>query len=173
MVLRTVFGILLISFIFTSCQISQEPKLYPFESGDGYRGYMDAKGRIVIPARFRDAFTEQLVVTKGFEGCLNIYTMDQFEKIATNLERLPSTKKDARQYVRLFISKAVECEIDSQNRINLPLNLMKEAGIEKRCVFIGAVDHIELWSLETWEAWYRQNSDNFAEVAESITDLLQ
>ena len=133
---------------------------------------VDSKGRIVIPARYRDAFTSQLVVTKGFEGCLNIYTAEQFEKMAENLDQLPSTKKDAREYVRLFISKAVECEIDNQNRINLPASLIKEAAIAKKCVFVGAINHLELWAADRWDDYYQEKSDNFENVAESITDLL-
>jgi len=133
---------------------------------------IDSKGRIVIPARFRDGFTDHLVVTKGFEGCLNIYTMQQYDKITDNLDKLPSTKKDAREYVRLFASKSLACEIDVQNRIKLSSTLIKEAKIEKQCVFIGAINHIELWSQESWDKWYQDHNDSYEDVAESVTELM-
>ncbi|MFV0255767.1 MAG: division/cell wall cluster transcriptional repressor MraZ [Erysipelotrichaceae bacterium] len=147
------------------------------ESGDSmfmgeYFHTIDAKGRIVIPARFRDAFSTNLVTTKGFDGCLNIYTKDQFQKIAEKLSSLPNTKREARNYIRLFLSKAMECEIDGQNRINLSKSLILEAQLAKQCVFIGAADHIELWSTEKWENWEANNNASFEDVAESLTDFM-
>ena len=133
---------------------------------------IDSKGRIVIPARFRDGFTDNLVVTKGLDGCLNIYTVEQFDKIAENLDNLPPTKRDAREYVRLFVAKALPCEIDVQNRINLSSTLIQEANLVKQCVFVGAINHIELWALDAWEKWYQDHNDSYEDVAESVTDLL-
>ena len=133
---------------------------------------IDTKGRIVIPSRFRESFSDRLVVTKGFEGSLNIYPLNRFARIAENLAKLPTTKRDAREYVRLFLSKAIECEIDSQNRINLSAGLIKDAELEKYCVFVGAIDHVELWAAERWEKWFSEHSSSFEEVAESITDLM-
>ncbi len=134
---------------------------------------IDAKGRIVIPSRFRDFFpTDKLVVTKGFEGCLNIYTIEQFSKIAEKLQALPSTKKDARDYMRIFLSKASECEIDGQNRINISSGLIRLANLTKQCVYIGVNDHVELWSTDNWEAYNDSIGDSFESIAESITDLM-
>ena len=133
---------------------------------------IDNKGRIVIPACFREEFPDSLVVTKGFEGCLNIYTPQHFDKIAENLEKLPPTKKAARTYVRLFNSRVEECEIDSQNRINLSATMIREAGIIKQCVFIGAINYIELWAAEKWEEWLNDNDGLYEETAEKLTDML-
>lgn len=133
---------------------------------------IDTKGRIVVPSRFRESFSVSLVATKGFDGCLNLYTVDQFQKIAEKLSSLPSTKRDARNYIRIFLSKALECEIDGQNRINLNKSLIKEASLEKQCVFVGAADHIELWSLDKWNSWEETNNSSFEDVAEGLTDFM-
>lgn len=134
---------------------------------------IDTKGRIVIPAKFRDSFPQDLlVVTKGFEGCLNVYTQERFQLIASNLELLPSTKKMARDYIRSFLSKAIECDIDSQNRINISSSLVQIAQLTKQCVFIGANDHIELWAKEKWLDYSNSIDATFEDIAETITEFL-
>jgi len=137
-----------------------------------YAHSIDSKGRIVVPARFRDAFTTEMIVTKGFEGCLSIYTQSMWDQIVERLMQLPQTKKEARDYVRLFMSKAAECEIDAQNRINLPASLMKEGQLVKQCVFVGVLDHIELWSQDRWDEYCANGSESFEKIAESVTDFM-
>jgi MraZ protein len=134
---------------------------------------IDAKGRIVVPSRFRDAFVSKMIVTKGFEGCLSIYTEAMWDAIVERLMQLPQTKKEARDYVRLFMSKAMECEIDNQNRINLPPGLIKEGQLNKQCVFVGVLDHIELWDQSHWDDYCANNGESFESIAESVTDFLK
>ena len=96
-----------------------------------YRHNLDAKNRIIVPARFRDGLGEEFVVTKGLDGCLSIFTADKWTEMIGRLERIPATKREARQYLRSLTSKAVECSLDNQGRIQLPQFLIATANIKK------------------------------------------
>ena len=138
-----------------------------------YRHSLDAKNRLIIPAKFRDELGTTFVVTKGLDGCLTIYTEEQWAVIVQQLEKLPSTKKEVRQYVRFLLSKATECVFDSQGRIQLPQVLIKAADIDRKCAVIGAADHIEIWSEEKWDAYDEEAGESFENVAESLTEFLR
>ena len=116
-----------------------------------YRHNLDAKNRIIVPAKFRDGLGEVFVVTKGLDGCLSIYTDERWSEMIASLERIPATKKEARQYMRSLTSKAVECSLDNQGRIMLPQFLLATANIKKSCVVVGVADHVEIWPEETWD----------------------
>lgn len=137
-----------------------------------YAHNIDKKGRIIIPARFREVLEEKVIVAKGLDGCLNIYTMDQWTKLAEQLALLPNTKRETRLFKRNLTAKAGECEIDNQGRILIPSALIKEAALIKACCVIGAGNTIEIWSKERWDAYNEEHSDDFEEVAESLTDFL-
>lgn len=133
---------------------------------------IDKKGRLIIPAKFRDALNGKIYVTRGLDGCLKIYTLEQFSELITKINALPSTKKEVREYSRFFISSAAECELDSQGRILIPTNLIKHAGLEKECVIIGCGTTIEIWSQEKWDAYNAEHSDDIEDVAESLTEFM-
>lgn len=137
-----------------------------------YAHNLDSKGRIVIPSRFRDELHATFILTRGIDECLTIYSMEQWEKIFVGINRLPNTKKITRQYIHMLTSKATECTLDSQGRIVIPSFLSKAVHIEKECVVIGVNDHVEIWDKATWEAYYQDAEENFEEVAESLSDLL-
>ncbi len=137
-----------------------------------YQHNLDAKGRIVIPGRFRDELNVSFILTRGLDGCLTIYSMEQWEKLFTEINKLPTTKKAARQYIRMLTSTATECTLDNQGRIQIPQFLSKPVNITKECVVIGANDHIEIWDKETWESYYLEASESFEDVAENLSDLL-
>ncbi|MBQ9425310.1 MAG: division/cell wall cluster transcriptional repressor MraZ [Erysipelotrichaceae bacterium] len=137
-----------------------------------YQHNLDAKGRIIIPSRFRDELHNTFILTRGLDGCLTIYSQEQWEKLFTEINRLPTTKKAARQYIRMLTSTASECTLDNQGRIQIPSFLSKPVNITKECVVIGANDHIEIWDKATWESYYLEASDSFEEVAENLSDLL-
>ncbi len=137
-----------------------------------YHHNLDGKGRIIIPIKFRELFANKVIVSKGFDGCLNIYTLEQWEQLLTNLAKLPNTKIEARQYKHMLTAKAAECEFDNQGRILLPDPLIKEATLEKACVLVGVVDHVEIWSKPAWEAYYSSAQTSFEAVAEQLTDFL-
>ena len=138
-----------------------------------YRHRLDAKNRMIIPAKFREELGDTFVVTKGLDGCLTVYTQEHWSKIVTELEQLPSTKADARKYIRSLMSKAQECEFDSQGRIQLPQVLVASAEIEKNCAVIGAADHVEIWAEDKWEAYEEAASDSFEAIAESLTEFMR
>lgn len=137
-----------------------------------YRHNIDAKGRIIIPAKFREMLAEKMIVTRGLDGCLTIYTLEEWEVIFEQLKKLPNTKRESRMYVHMLTSKAAECEVDGQGRILLPAPLLEEAAIVKECVVVGVADHVEIWAKERWDAYYEQASTSFEEVAEQLTDFL-
>ncbi|MBR2594822.1 MAG: division/cell wall cluster transcriptional repressor MraZ [Solobacterium sp.] len=138
-----------------------------------YRHSLDAKNRLIIPARFRDELGDTFVVTRGFDGCLTVYTEDQWKKIVAQLEQLPVTKSEVRKYIRSLLSKAQECEFDSQGRIQLPQSLVGVADIAKKCVIIGAADHLEIWSEERWDAYDETSDETFEADAETLTEFLK
>ena len=138
-----------------------------------YRHNLDAKNRIIVPAKFRDGLGEVFVVTKGLDGCLSIYTDERWSEMIASLERIPATKKEARQYMRSLTSKAVECSLDNQGRIMLPQFLLATANIKKSCVVVGVADHVEIWPEEAWDSYDEEASESFETVAESLTEFLQ
>ncbi len=137
-----------------------------------YQHNLDSKGRIIIPSRFRDELNANFILTRGLDGCLTIYSLEQWNKMFEELNKLPTTKKAARQYVRMLTSTATECTLDNQGRIQIPSFLSKPVNIIKDCIIIGANDHIEIWDKDTWDSYYLDASDNFEEVAENLSELI-
>ncbi len=133
-----------------------------------YQHTIDTKGRMIIPAKFRDGLGEQFVLTRGLDQCLFGYPMSEWKLIEEKLKALPLTKKDARAFTRFFFSGAVECDLDKQGRINIAANLLQYAKLEKECVVIGVSNRIELWSKSIWEQYTEEQEDSFAEIAENM-----
>ena len=137
-----------------------------------YQHNLDSKGRIIVPSKFREELHTTFILTRGIDGCLTIYSLKQWEKMFEEVDKLPTTKKAARQYVRMLTSTATECTLDNQGRIQIPSFLSKPVNITKACVVLGANDHIEIWDKATWEAYYTDASNNFEEVAENLSELI-
>ncbi|MEK3891534.1 division/cell wall cluster transcriptional repressor MraZ [Bacillus sp. FSL W7-1354] len=133
-----------------------------------YQHTIDSKGRMIIPAKFREGLGEQFVLTRGLDQCLFGYPMSEWKLIEEKLKALPLTKKDARAFTRFFFSGATECELDKQGRINIASPLLNYAKLEKECVVIGVSNRIELWSKEIWEQYVEEQEDSFAEIAENM-----
>jgi MraZ protein len=138
-----------------------------------YRHNTDSKGRIIVPARFRDELGNLLILTKGLDGCITVYTPKQWERIIEQLYQLPNTKKESRMYIHMVTSKAAECEVDSAGRILIPQNLLEEAAIIKECVVLGVADHVEIWSSPRWDAYSAIASEAFENVAEELTEYIK
>lgn len=137
-----------------------------------YGHNIDRKGRLIMPAKFREELGEHVVVTRGLDGCLYVYTAEEWEKVYMRLASLPTTRKDARMYKRMVLSKATECEMDSQGRILIPSSLTSVAALKKECLIIGMADHLEIWSKERWDSMEEEQSDNFEEMAEQLSDIM-
>lgn len=133
-----------------------------------YRHNIDDKGRIIIPAKFREEIGMKFVVTRGLDGCLFVYSMDNWNKIVSKLQTLPFTKKDARTFMRFFLSGATVCEFDKQGRINLSNSLIEYANIQKECTIIGVNDRLEIWASEKLDTIMEENTLNFSDIAENL-----
>ena len=137
-----------------------------------YSHNLDTKGRIVIPNKFREELQETFILTRGLDGCLTIYSNEQWQTIFRKLSNLPSTKRAARQYIHMLTSRACECSLDKQGRIQIPAYLSDPVNIKKECVVVGVNDHIEIWDKDTWNAYYEEASESYEEIAEELTDFL-
>ena len=126
-----------------------------------------------MPAKFREELGERVVVNRGLDGCLYVYTLDQWQVVYEKLSKLPTTKKDARKYQRLMLSKASECELDGQGRILIPSNLVELAELEKECMIIGVANNIEIWAKHKWELMEEEEEGSFEEIAESLSDFME
>ena len=138
-----------------------------------YYHNLDAKGRIIIPAKFRDELNGTFILTRGLDGCLTIYSTEKWEKIFEEINKLPENKKATRQYIRMLTANACECTLDNQGRILIPANLSGSVNITKECVVVGANSHVEIWDKATWNAYMDDASENFEDIAESLSDLIQ
>ena len=133
-----------------------------------YRHNIDDKGRLIIPSKFRDELGPEFILTRGLDGCLFIYSMDKWNNIISKLEKLPFTKKDARTFMRFFLSSATVCCLDKQGRININISLINYAKIQKECTIIGVNDRLEIWASEKLDDILNSNIDNFSEIAEGL-----
>ena len=129
---------------------------------------LDDKGRLFLPAKFRDELAEGLVVTKGQERCLFVFPMAEFEQIAEQLRSAPVTHKAARAYSRVFFASAHDEVPDRQGRITIPAHLREYAGLSKDCVVIGASSRVEIWDREAWETYLAASEESFAEIEEGV-----
>ena len=116
-----------------------------------FQNSIDAKGRMIIPAKFRDELGYKCVLTKGLDKCLYIYPMSEWEKLKEKLAKLPMSDPEARKFVRYMYGNAQECEIDKQGRISITSNLREYAEIEKELVTVGILDKVEIWSKKVYE----------------------
>lgn len=116
-----------------------------------YNHTIDAKGRLIIPSKFREALGDEFVVTKGMDGCLFVFDNSEWDTFAQKLRSLPMIDKDVRQFTRFFLAGAASVEVDKQGRILLPSVLREFADITKDAVLIGVGSRIEIWSRERWE----------------------
>ena len=112
---------------------------------------IDAKGRIIIPAKFREELGAQFVLTLGLDHCLTIYPMEEWDKFQEQLNQLPRTNKETRVFRRFFTAKAAICELDKQGRILVPSGLREYANLEKDVVITGNDSNIEIWNKEKWD----------------------
>ena len=133
---------------------------------------IDAKGRLIVPAKFRNELGSAMIVTRGLWRLSLLYTKEAWDKIYAQLLALPTTKKEVRMYVRTLTLRPVKWSWIIRGRILIPQFLIKEAAIVKECVIVGVADKVEIWSKERWEAYSDSADDEFESIAESITDFI-
>lgn len=132
---------------------------------------IDTKGRLIIPAKFRQELGEGFVITRGMDGCLFGYSVVEWQKLEQKLAALPLSKKEARTFVRFFYSAATECSVDKQGRVNLPQALIQYAKLDKECTIIGVSNRIEIWNAKRWEEVSALAEENFDDIAEDMIDF--
>lgn len=133
-----------------------------------YHHNIDEKGRIVIPGKFRENASNKLIITRGIEKCLYLYTEEEWNKIVDKLNRLPFTKKDARTFIRSFFAGATSSEFDRSGRINITSALVNYADLTKECVIIGVNDRIEIWDKSSYDKFLNENASKLEEIAENL-----
>lgn len=136
-----------------------------------YNHTIDTKGRLIIPAKFREELGEEFVITKGLDGCLFVYSQDEWQKFEEELRTLPLMKKDARKFARFFMAGAADCELDKQGRILIPGVLREFAGLEKDAVLVGVLQRVEIWSKDRWLEGNTFEDEDMDEIAERMQEL--
>jgi MraZ protein len=129
---------------------------------------LDDKGRLFLPARFREELAAGVVITKGQERCLYVFKRPDFEAQAQLLQAAPLTAKIARDYARIFFASAQDDTPDKQGRVTVPATLRTYAGLTKDCVVIGANTRLEIWDAATWATYETEKEQAFAEQDEEV-----
>lgn len=133
-----------------------------------YEPRLDEKGRLILPAKFRDELAEGLVITKGQEHCLYVWPLAEFGRVTEQLRNAPVTSKAARDYLRVFFAGASDEKVDKQGRVTVPVPLRTYAGLRRDCVVIGANDRVEIWDADAWQRYLGEQEDAFAGLSEEV-----
>jgi MraZ protein len=130
-----------------------------------YQHSLDEKGRLIIPAKFREDLGENFVITRGLDNCLFAYPLSQWKVIEEKVKELPTSQAETRAFVRMFFSGAVEAELDKQGRIIIPQHLREHARVERDVYVIGVSTKVEIWSKEIWDNYAGQAEQSYEEIA--------
>lgn len=136
-----------------------------------YHHSLDDKKRLIIPSKLREDLGDYVIVTRGLEDCLFIYSQSAWNDIVNKLKTLPFTKKDARSFTRLFLSGATVCEFDKQGRITVKEPHTNYASLIKDCVIVGVNDRLEIWSKANWDNYFSNNKESMADVADHLFEV--
>jgi MraZ protein len=133
-----------------------------------YAPKLDEKGRIILPAKFRDELAAGVVITRGQEHCLYVYSSREFERVLEKVSQGPVTDKDTRDYQRGLLSGAIQELPDKQNRVTLPVILRDYAGLDRELTVIGAGNRAEIWDTEAWTTYYSEAESKYANRTEEV-----
>ena len=131
---------------------------------------LDPKGRVIMPAKFREDIGSHFYVTIGTDKCLRAYPYEEWNRYKQTIEALPESDPKARLYKRAIFSNSNECEVDKQGRILLASNLKSYANLDKDVVIIGQSSYIEIWSAENWNAYNNQDEINLDELVTGLSE---
>lgn len=129
---------------------------------------LDEKGRVILPAKFRTELEQGLVITRGQEHCLYVFSAREFERIHEAIRQAPITSKQSRDYLRVFLSGATAETPDNQNRVTIPATLRSYAGLNRDLTVIGAGSRVEIWDSEAWQRYLAETETAFADTAEEV-----
>ncbi|MEP6479044.1 MAG: division/cell wall cluster transcriptional repressor MraZ [Rhodoglobus sp.] len=133
-----------------------------------YAPKLDEKGRVILPAKFREELAAGMVVTRGQERCLYVFSQREFESIHEKMRQAPVTSKQTRDFMRLFLSGANQETPDKQNRVTIPANLRDYAALDRDLTVIGAGNRAEIWDTEAWNTYYANTESDFANTTEEV-----
>jgi MraZ protein len=136
-----------------------------------YKHNLDTKGRMAIPAKFRDKLSTGAIITRGIDNCLFVFANAEWEMLAAKLIALPLAQANSRAFVRLMLAGASDVEVDSQGRILIPDYLRKYAGLKKTVVVAGLYNRVEIWDEATWNAYKAKTETSSEEIAEKLGEL--
>jgi len=136
-----------------------------------YQHSVDEKGRITFPAKFRKALSGNIVITRGLDTCLFIYTLKEWQKLTDKLASLPMSQANARAFSRFMLAGAMDAKLDGQGRILLPDYLRTHAKIRKDAVLVGVNTRLELWAKEQWATYTKETESHASALAEKMVDL--
>lgn len=134
---------------------------------------IDDKARLVMPSKFRFELGETFVVTRGLDECLFIYSKSEWDNLVNKLKTLSFTKKDARAFMRFFLSGATECTLDKQGRVTIAPALVNYASLKKECVIIGVNDRLEVWDFDTYNKYFESKEEDISNLAENLFDGME
>lgn len=133
-----------------------------------YTPKIDDKGRLFLPAKFREELAEGLVVTRGQERCLTIWSLEDFTKLTERLQQAPVTNKGTRDYVRMLFAAASQEVPDKQGRISIPPVLRQYASLQKDVVVIGSMNRIEIWDPASWAQYSEEQEQVFSDLSDEV-----
>ena len=136
-----------------------------------YHHTIDDKGRLTIPSKVREKLGDNFIVTRGIDKCLFVYPNNEWNNVINKYKQLPNTK-DARNFMRFFLSGATQSDFDKQGRINIANTLIKYAGLKKDCVIIGVNERLEIWDKEAWEEFISNNEENLSDIADNLFQVI-
>lgn len=129
---------------------------------------LDMKNRIILPVKFRNEIGDKVVITRGLDHCLFLYSYETFNEMLDKLSNLSFTKEDSRVFMRIFLSGATIQEFDKQGRIMVPKELVSYASLKQNCVIIGVGDRIEIWDIDSWNDFYNQKIGHYEEISNNL-----
>lgn len=135
-----------------------------------YQHTVDPKGRVVLPAKFRDRLADGCVITKGQERCLYVFPVDRWEEEMAKVNRLPRTDRRARNFARAFFAGAADQSPDRQGRVQIPQNLREYAGLDKEVTVLGMGDRVELWDSRAWARVRGEVDQYYSDIEEAMSE---
>lgn len=142
--------------------------MQPFALLGSHTLKLDDKGRFIIPAKLREQFAAGLVITKGQENCLYVFSIDEFNAQYEKLRQAPLSNANSREYLRVFLAGASQDQPDKQSRVNIPAGLRAWAKLDKDLVINGAGNHAEIWNQADWIAYEQKAAENFSNIQEEV-----
>lgn len=133
-----------------------------------YEHTIDEKGRLIVPAKYRESLGDNFIITFGLDVCLFVYPLEEWKVLSEKLKLLPLGQRDARAFKRILYSRATSCTLDNQGRVIITKYLRDYARIKREVMVIGVLDRLEIWSKDIWQGYFKEIEDSYEDIAERI-----